>query len=199
MALDGAEDPRVWQTELPRTLGGEDQETLGARAGHHAVEETQRFGDRPRFEIFGQGERLAQERVRKGLGVAPLGDAELAEVLAPRAVRAHVVVGEEREARVRPARSVRINRIARELAEARDGVPEGIDVIGVPREAGDDRGVAGLHCARGAPQRDHAARAAHRDVIQPARRQPEMLHQADRGVGEEQETRDGDAVDVLLA
>ena len=37
-----------------------------------------------------------------------------------------------------------------------------------------------LHRARRAPQRDDARGAAHRHMIEPAQRQPEMLRQADR-------------------
>src|SRR6185503_12110972 len=72
VALDGSEDPRIWEPEFPRTLDRKDEETLGARAGHHTVEEAQRLGNWSRFQVFGHRERLAQERVRKGLGVAPL-------------------------------------------------------------------------------------------------------------------------------
>ena len=158
----------------------------------------QRLGDRPRGQVLLQGQRLLEQGQRKLQRVGALRDAELAEVLALRAMLAHVVGGEESEAGVRPAGAVGIDRIARELAEVGERQAERIDVVGIAGDAGDDVGVARLHRARRAPQRHHAARAAQRNVVEPARREPEVLRQADRGVGSEREAGDGQAIDVAL-
>ena len=72
-------------------------------------------------------------------------------------------------------------------------------MIGVGGDAGDDLGVAGLHRPRRAPQRHDAARAAKRNVIEPARRQAEMLGQPDCGVRRDGEARYREAVDVRRA
>jgi hypothetical protein len=111
----------------------------------------QRLGDRPRLEVLLQRQRLLEERLRVFQRVGALRDAELAEVLPRSAVKAHVVGGEEGEARVRPPGAVRIDRVARELAEVREREAKRIHVVGVAGEAGDNLGIAGLHGARGAP------------------------------------------------
>ena len=105
----------------------------------------------------------------------------------------------KREDRVRPARSVRIARVAREVREAAEHLAERLDVVGVGGDAGDDVGIARLHRARGAAQRHHARRAAGRDVVEPARREAQVLGDADGGVGREREAADTvEAVDLLL-
>ena len=71
-------------------------------------------------------------------------------------------------------------------------------MVGVARDAGHDVGVARLHRARRAPQRHDAARAAEGHVVEPARREAEVLGEADRGVGREREARDGETVDLVL-
>ena len=71
-------------------------------------------------------------------------------------------------------------------------------MVGVAGDAGDDLGIARLHRARRAPQRHHPARPAHGDVVEPARREPEVLHEAHRGVGEQQEPGHAHAVDLVL-
>ena len=108
--------------------------------------------------------------MRKAQRIGALRDAQLAEVLALRAVRAHVIGGEESEARVRPSRAVGIDRIARELAEVRERQPKRVHMVGIAGDTGDDIGIATLHRARGAAQLHDAARAAERHVIEPARR-----------------------------
>jgi hypothetical protein len=72
-------------------------------------------------------------------------------------------------------------------------------VVRIPCDAGDDVGVAGLYGACGPPQGHDGARSAHWDVVEPSRRQSEMLGQADRRIREEREARNGEAVDILLA
>ena len=72
-------------------------------------------------------------------------------------------------------------------------------MVGVAGDTGDDLGVACLNGARRAAEAVNAGRAAHRHVIEPARRQAEMLGQADRGVGRQREARDAQAVHLVLA
>ena len=95
------------------------------------------------------------------------------------------------------AGAVRIDRVLREAGKGRQRLAERVDVIGVAGDAGDDVGVAGLHRPRRAAQRDDAARAAKRNVIEPARRQAEMLREPDRGVRPDGEARYRKAVDVV--
>ena len=181
-----------------RAILAHDEKRLGAGAGHDAVEQVQRLGDRPRAEVLLQRQRLLEQRQRKLERIGALRDAQLAEVLARRAVLLHVVRGEEGEARVGAAGAVGIDRVARELAEVGERQAEGIDVVGVAGDAGDDVRVARLHRARRAAQRHHAARAAQRDVVEPARREAEVLRQADGGIGREGEAGDGKAVDLVF-
>ena len=70
--------------ERCRALLAHHQEGLGAGAGHHAIEQVERIGDRPRRQILVEGQRLLEQRMRKLQRVVALRDAELAEVLAPR-------------------------------------------------------------------------------------------------------------------
>src|SRR5208283_1827100 len=101
-------------------------------------------------------------RVRVAESVVALRDADLAEVIARGAVGAHVVRGEEGEARVRPARAVREHGVAREYAEAAEALAKRIHVIRIRADARDDLGVAGLHRSKRASQRHDAAGAAER-------------------------------------
>ena len=128
----------------------------------------------------------------------PLRDADLAEVLAPRAARAHRVRGDEGEHRVRPAGAIGPGGVAREGAEAAQHQAEGIDMVGVAADAGHDVCVAGLHRARGAAHRHHARSAAHRDVVQPARAHAQVLRQAHRRVGRQRKAGHAQAVDRVL-
>src|SRR5258706_6399219 len=72
-------------------------------------------------------------------------------------------------------------------------------MIGICSDAGDNLGIAGLHGARCAAQRHDAARAAKRNMIEPARRQAEMLGQPDRRVRPNGEARHRETVDVRRA
>ena len=157
-----------------------------------------RLGDDARRHVLVERQGLLEHRVRRGERVFALGDADAAEVLAPRAVGAHVVRGDEGEHRVRPARAIRIGRVAREQAEAAERLAERLDVVGVARDAGDDLGVARLDGARGAAHRHHAGGAAQRQVVEPARGEAEVLRQAHRRVGRQREARHAQAVDVVL-
>src|SRR5207237_2007014 len=59
-------------------------------------------------------------------------------------------------------------------------------------------GVACLYRSRSAPEHHYAARAPERHMIEPARRQAEVLRQTDGGVGREREAGDRETVDVVL-
>jgi len=115
-----------------------------------------------------------------------------------RAVLAHVIRGQERKAGVRPAGAVGIDRIAGELAEVGEREAEGIDVVGIAGEAGNDVGVARLHRSSRAAKRDDAARAAKGHVVEPARRKTEVLSEADGCVRREGEAGHREAIDVVL-
>ncbi len=115
MALDRAAQERVREAVLARTVLAHDEEGLGAGAGHDAVEQVDRVGDRPRVEVLRHRQRHLEERIRVVQRVVALGDADAAEVLARRAVRVHVVRGDEGEDRVRPARAVRVAGVAGEV------------------------------------------------------------------------------------
>ena len=175
-----------------------DEKALSARARHDAVEEPEGLRDEPGSKVLVHRERALHEREGEPERVLALGDAQLAEVLPGRSEVPHVVVGEECEARVRAARTVGIHRVARELAEVRYVVAEGVDVVGVARDARDNVRIPGLHGARRPAQRHHPARPAEADRVEPAGRHPEVLHEADRIVRGEREARDAHPVDVVL-
>ena len=129
--------------------------------------------------------------------VVALRNAELAEVLAARAVGVHVMRVISAKIAFGAAGPVRIDCILREAGEVRRASC-GMNRPGsCRRDAGDDIGIASLHGARRAAQRDDAARAAQRHVIEPARRHAEMLRQPDRGVRPQGEARYRETVDVL--
>ena len=115
-----------------------------------------------------------------------------------RRIGPHVIGGEKGEARVRAARAVGIDRVLRKLAERRRVAAKAVGVIGVAGNAGHDFRIAVLHRARRAADRDDAGGAAHRHMIEPAHGQPQMLGQADGGVGRKREARDRQAVDARL-
>ena len=71
-------------------------------------------------------------------------------------------------------------------------------MVGVGGDAGDDVGIARLHRARRAAQAHHARGAAGRHMVEPARRQAQVLGHADRGVGREREAAQAQAVDLRL-
>ena len=192
-------DMRKFQVQFPRAIFfRKNEKPLGPGAGHDAIEKMQRVRDRPRGEVLLHRKRLLEQGVRELERVGALRDAQLAEVLARRAALAHVVRGEEREAGIRAAGAVRVDGVARELAEVGERQAEGIDVVGVAGEAGDDARVARLHRARRAPQRHHAARAAQGNVVEPARREAEVLREADGRVGLQREAGNGEPIDFVL-
>ncbi len=155
-----------------------------------------RVGDRPRRHVLVECELLLHDGVRIGQCIVALRHADLAEILPLRSELVHVVPGDQRERGVGAAGAVGIDRILREARERRQRLAERIHVIGVGGDAGDDVGVAGLHRARRTPQRDDACRTAERHVVEPARREAEMLGQPDRLVRREREAREHEPVDV---
>ena len=187
VALNRALDARERNTESHGIVLTHHHEGFGAGAGHDAIEQTERFGNRARIEIVIERQRLLEQRMFEVQGVVTLRDAQLAKVLARDALGAHGVLREEGEAGVRPAGAVRIDRVARELAEVGQRQTKRVSVIGVARDAGDIARIARLHGARGAAQRHHAGCAAEWNVIEPARRDAELLGQADGAVGGERE------------
>jgi hypothetical protein len=114
--------------------------------------------------------------------VVALCDADLSKILAPRAKRIHVVLGDQREGCVGASRPIGVDRILRKARKAGERPAERVDVVGVGGNTGDQVGVSGLNRARGAARRDNAARTAERNVIEPARREPEMLGQTDGSI-----------------
>ena len=70
-------------------------------------------------------------------------------------------------------------------------------MVGVAGNAGDELGISRLHRAGGAAQRHDGAGAAERHMIEPARREAEMLGQADGCVGPDREARYRQAVEIL--
>ena len=76
------------QPERRAPLLAHHQECLGAGAGHDAVEQMDRIGDRPRRHVLVERQRLLHQRVRVPQRVVALRDAELAEILPRRAVAA---------------------------------------------------------------------------------------------------------------
>ena len=186
------------QAKIARALDTHHQEGFGPGTRHHAIEQVQRRGDRPRRQVFVHRQRPLEQRAAAGQRVAALIDADAPEVLSGGTGRAHRVVGDEGEHRVGPARTVGVRGIARELAEAAQHLAKRIDVIGVGCDAGHDVGVARLHCTRGPAHRHHARGAAGGDVVEPAWRQAQVLSDAHRGVGRQREAADREAVELLF-
>ena len=107
--------------------------------------------------------------------VGALGNADASEILARGAECVHVVRRDQRKHRVHAAAAIGIDMIAREGGERRiEAVALRGDVSG---DAGDDLGVAVLHGARRAFDRNDAAGAAIGKIDQEARRQPEHVRQ----------------------
>ncbi len=197
--FDGAENPPEAQAEAARLRLAHDQIGLGAGTGHDAVEQMHRLGDRPGVHIPVEGERRLEQGVGVGEGVFALGDAHLAEILPPRAVGPHVIVGQEGETGVRSPGADRVDGVLAELAEILQALAETVDMVGVAGDAGDDIGIAGLDRARRPAHRDHAGDATHRDIIEPARRQPVVLDDADRGIRRQRHAGRAHAVEPVLA
>ena len=196
MPLDSPQDAREGKAAPSRLVLAHDEEAFRSRAGHDAIEEPKRISNEARAEIGLEGQRLLDQGVGIGEGVCPLRDAKPSEILRLSAVDPHVVGGQEREAPIGPPCAKRIDRIARETAEIGEVLAEGVDVVGVPGDAGDDVRIPGLYRARGAAKGDDCACPAHRDVVEPPRRETEMLCQADRCVREQREARNAQTVDL---
>ena len=122
--LDGRQDADERQVERLRGVLAAHQECLRAGAGHHAVEQMDRIGDRPRRHVFVQRQLLLHHRVRDRQRVVALRDAELGEVLALGAIAVHVVLGDQRERRIGAAGAVRIDRILSKARERRQRLAE---------------------------------------------------------------------------
>ena len=187
VALDGTGDGGIGKVATLGLFDRHDQECLGPGAGHDAVEQRDRIGDRAGGEILLHAQRLLHHRARAFQRVLALRDADAAEILARGAAFLHVTVGQQREIRIRTAIAIGIGGIGGEAREAGKKLPEAVDLIGVPGHAGDNAGIACLHRPGRAAQRDDARRTAHRDVIEPARAKPQMLGQPDGAVGKQRE------------
>ena len=89
------------------------------------------------------------------------------------------MVGEQREARVGSASTVRQYCVARENAEVTEGFAKRIRLMGIGANAGDDFSIAALNGPQRAPQCDYAARSPERNIVEPARRDSQVLRQTD--------------------
>src|SRR5207253_611426 len=78
-------------TERVCTRFAQDHRRHAARERYDAVEQMQWLGDRPRRQVLFQRQRFIEKRVRILQRVGALRHAQLAEILARRAVDAHVV------------------------------------------------------------------------------------------------------------
>src|SRR4051812_50227226 len=92
--------------------------------------------------------------------ISALRDAELAEVLARGPEIAHVVRGEEREARIWAAGAVRIDGVARELAEVGEREPERVDMVRIAGDVRHDVHIAPFNPAPGTTHSHLAPRAS---------------------------------------
>ena len=106
----------------------------------------------PGVQVLVHAERLPEECVGIGQGVLALGDAELAEVLPGRPVRAHIVRCQEGEVSVGAAGTVGIDGILGVLAETAEHLAEAVHMVGVAGDTGHQVGIAALHGAGGAAQ-----------------------------------------------
>src|SRR5476649_312046 len=70
--------------------------------------------------------------------------------------------------------------------------------MSVGADAGDNFSIAALNGPQRAPQCDYAARSPQRDVVEPARRDSQVLRQTNCRVGRERETADAQAIDLRL-
>src|SRR3984957_823937 len=113
--------------------------------------------------------------MRVGQCALALSHTELPEVLASRAVFPHVVRGQQGKTRIRSTGAIREHGITGEYAEVAEILPKRIEVVGVGADAGDPLGVSRLYRAQGAAQRDDAAGAAQRNMIEPAQADAQML------------------------
>ena len=70
-------------------------------------------------------------------------------------------------------------------------------MICITGDASHDIRIPGLHRPRRFAQRHDPARATERDVIEPARREPKMLREADRGIRSDSKARHGKSIDIF--
>ena len=124
VALDAGVHQHMRQAEVTRPVLAHHEEGLGAGARHHAIEQVDRVRDRLGRHVLGKRQRLLEQGVRVLQGVVALRDRDAAEVVTRGAIGAHVVRGDEREDRVRPARAIRIGGVAREVAERAQSLAE---------------------------------------------------------------------------
>src|SRR5688572_2342967 len=77
--LENIQSRQLWAISEPeslRTRPAHDQEPLRAGTWHDAVEQPNRIGNRPRIQIFLQGESFLEQGARISQCVVALGDAE---------------------------------------------------------------------------------------------------------------------------
>ena len=194
--FDGPSDAGERKVSAHGLVFGHHQKGLGPGDRHHAIEQRDGVGDRAGGEVIFHRQRLFHHRVRVLQRIRPLRHAKPPEIFAGCVEFRHVTVCEQGKIRVRAAKAVRIGSIHREAREGREQLAEAVDLVGVARHAGDDVSIARLHGAGRAAQGHDAGSPAHRDRVEPARAEAQMLGQPHGRVGEEREGRDREAVDV---
>src|SRR6516162_9102264 len=70
-------------------------------------------------------------------------------------------------------------------------------MVGIAGDASHDIRIAGLHRPRRSAQRHDSAGATERNVIEPSRREPEMLREPHRGIRPHGKTRYRKSIDIL--
>ena len=133
-------------------------------------------------------------RVAQGIGTLGHGDAP--EIRARGAVLGHVRIHDQGECRVRAAKPVGVGGIQRKPRKRGQKLAETVYPVGIARDTRDDIGIARLHRARRAPRGDNAAGPAHRDRVEIAQAEPEMLGQAHWCIGKKRKGTDRQPVDL---
>ena len=153
-----------------------------------------------RREVLVERQRLLHQRMREVQRVGALGDADLAEILARGAVALHVVAGDQREARIGAARAVGIDGILGEAREGRRACARK-ESTWLVSPATQTTNSASPHCTARAARRRATTPLAPPNGTWSSQRgdKPEMLGEADRGVGADGEARQRQAVDVGAA
>ncbi len=103
------------------------QECLSPGAGHDAIKQMHGIGDRTRRHVIVKREACPSSCsacVRDRARILALSDADLAEVLAFRAVSVHVVPRDQRKRRIGAAGAVRVDRVLSEAREVGQGLAE---------------------------------------------------------------------------
>ena len=72
-------------------------------------------------------------------------------------------------------------------------------MVGIARHAGHDIGIAALHGPCRPAQRHDPAGAAHRDMVEPPRREAQMLRKSNGCIGKKRERRHGHPVHITRA